>query len=78
MVSTLGLTRSNGSVSHAGNTSTSLGPRKTRRSWTTRSASVEVGLDGLQAVVAGGAATDLELDAPHGQVELVMDDDELS
>src|SRR5206468_800848 len=43
MVSTLGLTRSNGRVSHAGNTSTSSVPRKARRSWATRSASVDVG-----------------------------------
>ena len=39
MVSTLGLTRSNGSVSHAGNRSTCSAPRKAPRSWARRSAS---------------------------------------
>src|SRR5581483_6095728 len=39
---------------------------------------VEVGLDRLQAVVAGGAATDLELHAADGEVELVVDDDQVS
>ena len=43
MVSTLGLTRSNGSVSQAGKRSTSSAPRKARRSWARRSASVLVG-----------------------------------
>src|SRR3954447_9882211 len=43
MVSTLGLTRSKGSVSHAGKTSTWSAPRKAHRSWATRSASVDVG-----------------------------------
>ena len=43
MVSTPGLTRSNGRVSHAGNSSTRSSPRKTPRSWASRSASVEVG-----------------------------------
>ena len=44
MVSTAGLTRSNGSVSQAGNTSTPSSPQKTRRSWARRSASVLVGV----------------------------------
>ena len=43
MVSTLGLTRSKGSVSQAGKTSTSSSPRKARRSWARRSASGLVG-----------------------------------
>ena len=44
MVSTLGLTRSNGSVSQAGNRSTSSSDMKARRSWATRSASLPVGV----------------------------------
>ena len=44
MVSTAGLTRSNGSVSHAGNRSTSSGPRKAPRSRASRSASPVVGI----------------------------------
>ena len=43
MVSTLGLTRSKGRVSQAGQTSTSSGPRKAARSWASRSASALVG-----------------------------------
>ena len=39
---------------------------------------VQVGLDRLQAVVPRGASADLELDAAHGQVELVVDDHQLS
>ncbi len=43
MVSTPGLTRSKGSVSHAGNISTWSGPRKAARSWASWSASAAVG-----------------------------------
>ncbi len=43
IVSTLGLTRSKGSVSHAGKVSTASGPRNASRSCTSRSASPVVG-----------------------------------
>ncbi len=43
MVSTLGLTRSKGRVSHAGQMSTSSALRKAARSWASRSASALVG-----------------------------------
>ena len=43
MVSVVGLTRSRGSVSQAGNSSTSPGPRMAARSVSSRSASVRVG-----------------------------------
>ncbi len=44
MVSTFGLTRSNGRVSHAGNTSTAASPMNTRKSSAMRCASVAVGV----------------------------------
>ena len=43
IVSTLGLTRSKGNVSHAGNTSTRCSPTKMAKSCANRSASAEVG-----------------------------------
>jgi hypothetical protein len=44
MVATSGLTLSNGSVSHAGNSSTWPGPRNVARSWAILSASRTVGV----------------------------------
>ena len=60
IVASDGDTRSNGSVSHAGNSSTSSGPRNCPRSCTSRSASAPVGTastSGRRVVTSANAAT---------------------